>query len=220
MGLGIGKIEPAKNTSALIADALRTAILQGKLTSGQALRQDEIAAEFSVSKIPVREALVQLQAEGLVNLIPSRGAIVSRLSFSEIDEIYVMRIALEPIALRRAVPHLTASDFLQINAVLDQIDATEDLTRWAELNWAFHAALYRPAQMPRLLQTLQQLHNNVIYLFVRRLTPEYLVQSQRQHRELVALCEAGDIDEACACLEHHLGDPVRKFEDLLASVEE
>src|SRR5690606_18587548 len=90
MGLGLSKIAPAKNTPAMIADVLRSAILTGKLQSGQYLKQDEIAAELKVSKIPVREALVQLQGEGLVTMLPSRSARVSHLSLAEVDEIYTM----------------------------------------------------------------------------------------------------------------------------------
>ncbi|MEZ4730734.1 MAG: GntR family transcriptional regulator [Caldilineaceae bacterium] len=82
-----------------IAAALRTDILQGSYKSNAPLRQDEIAARFGVSKIPVREALQQLKAEGLVTFFPNRGAVVSTLSSAEVDEIYAMRIALRNIGL-------------------------------------------------------------------------------------------------------------------------
>ena len=77
-------------TNQSIANALRVEILRGKLQGGQPLKQDEIAAQFGVSKIPVREALVQLKAEGLVNFYPNRGAFVSELSAAEADEIYAV----------------------------------------------------------------------------------------------------------------------------------
>jgi DNA-binding GntR family transcriptional regulator len=216
MGLGIGAIQQAKNTAALIADALRSAILQGKLRSGQALRQDEIAAEFNVSKIPVREALVQLQAEGLVDLIPGRGALVSHLSIDEIAEIYTIRRALEPLALERAIPNATRADFLKAEHILDEIDHVEDLMLWAELNWEFHAALYRPADMPLLEQTVQTLHNNAVrYLILNYLDRAYLEVSQNQHRELLALCRQQEIALACEKLRLHLLDPmeeIRRYE--------
>lgn len=209
MSLNIGAIQQTKNTANLIADALRSAIVQGKLHSGQTLRQDEIASEFHVSKIPVREALVQLQGEGLVDLIPNRGAVVSHLTLEEIAEIYTIRIALEPIALERAIPNASESDYLQAERILDQIDHVEDLTLWAELNWEFHEALYRPANLPTLVQTAQTFHNNVArYLILNYLDREYLNKSQRQHREILALCRAGDARMACEKLCAHLGDPV------------
>jgi DNA-binding GntR family transcriptional regulator len=115
-----------KTTTEIIANALRDDILQGKLTSNQPLRQDDIASQFGVSKIPVREALVQLKAEGLVTLVPNRGASVADLSGEEADEIYLMRIALEKIALQRAIPRLTVSHMKQAEETLKTIDAEKD----------------------------------------------------------------------------------------------
>jgi DNA-binding GntR family transcriptional regulator len=99
---------PATATSEWIAAALRQAILRGEFKAGQPLLQDEVAARFGVSKIPAREALLQLKAEGLVSFYPNRGATVSELSAGEVNEIYIIRIALETLALRRALPRLAA----------------------------------------------------------------------------------------------------------------
>lgn len=206
----------SKNTAELIADALRSAILQGRLRGGQSLKQDEIANEFSVSKIPVREALVKLEAEGLVRMMANRGAMVSSLTLDEVSEIYTIRSALEPIALRRAIPAMKPADYLQFENILSRIDYTEDMTQWAELNWEFHAALYHTAQMPRLLMTVKTLYNNVArYLLHHYLDQDYLAESQDQHREIVAACRDGQTDHAVALLLHHLGDPVQVFAGLL-----
>ena len=207
MGLNLDNLQPTKNTSNRVADAVRAAILQGKIKVGDALRQDVIASELEVSKIPVREALVQLQAEGLVNLIPSRGAIVRGLSAHEIAEIYEMRLALEPLALRKAVSSLRDADFVDIDYVLGRIDHASDWTRWAELNWEFHEALYRSSGMDLLVQTAKFLHNNVTrFIGPTLLTQEYLKNSQQQHRKIVEHCRKGDVDAACVELIHHLGD--------------
>jgi len=215
MSLGIGTIQSPKNTSNMIADALRSAIMQGKLEIGQSLRQDEIATEFNVSKIPVREALVQLQGEGLVKLMPGRGAMVSELTFAEVDEIYTMRRALEAIALQKALPLLTTADFSEAEVILERIDSTADRSQWAELNWEFHEILYRPANMPRLIHTTRTLHNNVArYLLLRHLDDDYLAESQRQHRELIDACRAHDAEQAIKVLEHHLDDPARVFSEM------
>lgn len=214
--MDLGDIQLGKNTATLIADALRSAILQGKLQSGQSLRQDEIAAEFRVSKIPVREALVQLQAEGLVQLIPSRGAMVSELTSVDVGEIYAIRLALEPVALRKAIPRYISSDFLLMESILDRIDQEEDRTKWAELNWEFHETLYRPSGMPRLIQIVKHLHNNVArYLLRNYLDDESLSQSQHQHREIMALCRERNLDAATVLLIRHLSDPVEIVTSLL-----
>ena len=188
-----------------IADSLRADILRGKLESGQALKQDEIAAQFGVSKIPVREALVQLQAERLVNFYPNRGAFVSELSAAEADEIYVMRIALEKEILARAIPHLTVSHFKQAGEILSAIDHEDNIAKWGELNWEFHATLYSPAGLPRVMETLRTLHTNIArYLVLYLAGMDYQKKSQREHRALLQACRAGEVEKAIDILDGHL----------------
>lgn len=192
-------------TNQSIADALRVEILRGKLQGGQPLRQDEIAAQFGVSKIPVREALVQLKAEGLVNFYPNRGAFVSELSAAEADEIYVMRIAVETAVLARAIPHLTVSHFKQAGEILDAIDHEDNIANWGELNWEFHATLYSPAGLPRVMETLRTLHTSIArYLVLYLAGMEYQKKSQREHRALLQACRAGEAENAEDILEAHL----------------
>jgi DNA-binding GntR family transcriptional regulator len=155
------------NTPELIAVSLRTAILQGRLKSNQPLRQDQIAELFGVSKIPVREAMVQLRAEGLIEFAPNRGFVVSELSPAEVEEIYVMRLALETKALERAIPKLRSADLIRAASVLEISETEEDRSQWGELNWEFHSTLYQAAEWPRLLNTIRVLHNNVArYLLI------------------------------------------------------
>ena len=188
-----------------IADALRADILRGKLQGGQPLKQDEIAAQFGVSKIPVREALVQLKAEGLVNFYPNRGAFVSELSAAEADEVYVMRIALEKEILARAIPDLTVAHFKRAGEILAAIDREENIAKWGELNWEFHATLYSPAELPRVMETIRTLHTNIArYLVLYLAGMDYQKKSQREHRALLQACRAGDVEKAQAILEEHL----------------
>ena len=192
-------------TNQSIADALRVEILRGKLQGGQPLKQDEIAAQFGVSKIPVREALVQLQAERLVNFYPNRGAFVSELSAAEADEIYVMRIALEKEILARAIPHLTVSHFKQAGEILSAIDHEDNIAKWGELNWEFHATLYSPAGLPRVMETLRTLHTNIArYLVLYLAGMDYQKKSQREHRALLQACRAGEVEKAEDILDSHL----------------
>jgi DNA-binding GntR family transcriptional regulator len=196
---------PPKVTSGQMADALRTDILRGKLKSGQALRQDKIAARFGMSKIPVREALVQLKAEGLVVFFQNRGTFVSELSAAEAAEIYVMRIALEKAALERAIPHLTVAQMGEAAGILTDIDREKDIARWAELNWHFHAALYAPASLPRLMGTIRNLHANIArYLLLYLAGMDYQKVSQAEHRELLEACRHGNVEQALTILDEHL----------------
>ena len=195
----------SSGTTELIAASLRAAILRGELKSKQPLRQDEIAVSFGVSKIPVREALFQLKAEGLVTFSPNRGATVSELSPTEVDEIYTMRIALETVALRRAIPHLTIANLAQAEEILTIIDQEQNLARWGELNWEFHTTLYDPANLPRLLEWVKILHLNVArYLVIYLAGLDYRGSSQREHREILEACRRGQIEVATTALEHHL----------------
>ena len=188
-----------------IADALRNDILRGKLQGGQPLKQDEIAAQFGVSKIPVREALIQLKAEGLLNFYPNRGAFVSELSAAEADEIYIMRIALETAVLARAIPHLTVAQLQQAEETLNAIDHEENIAKWGELNWEFHATLYAPASLPRLMDTIKVLHTNIArYLVLYLAGMAYQKKSQKEHRAILAACRHGDIEKAVTVLEGHL----------------
>ena len=192
-------------TNQSIADALRVEILRGKLQGGQPLKQDEIAGQFGVSKIPVREALVQLKAEGLVNFYPNRGAFVSELSAAEADEIYVMRIALEKAVLARAIPHLTVSHFKQAAEILAAIDHEENIAKWGELNWEFHSTLYSTAELPRVMETLRTLHTNIArYLVLYLAGMDYQKKSQREHRALLQACRAGEVEKAEYILDEHL----------------
>lgn len=196
---------PPVVTSQSIADALRVEILRGQLQGGQPLKQDVIAAQFGVSKIPVREALVQLKAEGLVNFYPNRGAFVSELSAAEADEIYVMRIALEKEVLVRAIPHLTVSHFKRAVEILSAIDREENIAKWGELNWEFHSTLYLPANLPRVMETIQTLHTNIArYLVLYLAGMDYQKKSQREHRALLQACRAGEVEKAEDILDEHL----------------
>jgi len=188
-----------------IADSLRADILRGKLKSGQALKQDEIAAQFGISKIPVREALIQLKAEGLVNFYPNRGAFVSEISAAEADEIYVMRIALETAVLARAIPHLTVAHLKHAKEILDAIDQEENIAKWGELNWEFHATLYSPAALPRVMDTIRTLHSNIArYLVLYLAGMAYQKKSQKEHRAILEACRHGDTEKAVAVLVDHL----------------
>ncbi|HEY0602282.1 MAG TPA: GntR family transcriptional regulator [Herpetosiphonaceae bacterium] len=194
-----------RSTPEVVAHVLRQAIMAGVFQDGQALRQDELAAELGLSKIPVREALRRLEAEGLVVFYPNRGAVVAALSAAEAEEIAEMRVALETLALRLALPRLTPRVLTQARAILDELDHEAEVTRWSTLNWEFHAALYAPAQRPRLLATITTLHSSVDrYMRVILVTMQHQAQSQQEHRALLSACEQHDETTACAILKGHI----------------
>src|SRR6478609_3394059 len=124
--------------ASMTVEALRERILRGDYIEGEPLRQDALADELGVSRIPIREALRQLETEGLVTFNPHRGAIVSSLSLAEIEEVFELRATIEPDLLRRAMPHLTTYQLDQADEVLDRYAValrTGDVSQWGELNW-------------------------------------------------------------------------------------
>ncbi len=195
-----------KRSSGMVAQALREAILRGELQGGQQLPQDKIATEYNVSKIPLREALVQLEGDGLVTFIPNRGAFVSELTAAEVREISLIRVALETMALRQAIPLMNSADFQQAQAIMKKTENVTDPFLWSELNWQFHDALYCPANLPRLRRQLRTLYNNVSRYFVIYKSADYSGKPQREHQEILTACERGRINLASALLEEHLND--------------
>jgi DNA-binding GntR family transcriptional regulator len=188
-----------------IAAALREAIRGGWFKDGQRLRQDELAADLGVSKIPIREALRRLEAEGLVTLLPNRGAVVTPVSPEEAQEIVELRLALESLALRLAMPKADAGLVRRAGAVLDDLDGETDVSRWSGLNWEFHALLYQPAGRPRLLELIRQLHVQVDrYMRIILSTLHHQDRSQEEHRALLSAYQQGDAARAVDILTEHI----------------
>ena len=206
------KLKQTATAPEIIAQTLRNAIIRGDYQPGAPLRQDLIAAELGISKIPLREALVQLRAEGLVDFLPNRGAVVSGLSPEEADEIFTMRSALEVKALERAAPNLRPADFIRAQGTLDIIETEDDRARWSELNWEFHRIIYQAAGMPRLLSAIEALHNNVaryLVLYLDRLSAHDV--SQQEHRAILGACREKDIATAAEELTVHLDRACRRL---------
>lgn len=188
-----------------VADILREAIAEGSLKAGAVLRQDDLARQFQFSRMPVRDALRQLEAEGLVSIHPTRGAFVAGMDRAEIAEIYAVRELLEGEALRLALPALKEEDLASAGAVLDQIDAEADVGRWGLLNRAFHLALYRPCGNGRLLALIEAQHNAADrYVRILLSNLNYRMRSQAEHRRILAACRRRDREQALKLLKQHL----------------
>ena len=147
----------AANATDHVLDAVRTAILTGDLAAGETLRQEELAERLGVSRMPVREAIKRLHAEGLVEVLPSRRVRVAALSRDEIEDIYDMRAALEPLAVRLAVPRLTRAQLRDAAHALEAAADEEDAETFGVRNAAFHLSLMSACERPRLLAEIASL---------------------------------------------------------------
>ncbi|OIR02402.1 Glc operon transcriptional activator [mine drainage metagenome] len=172
-----------------IADALRGAIVDGLIPVGEPLKQDEIAARFQVSKIPVREALKRLEAEGLVTFIQNRGAVVAIMSTEEIGEYLDIRAVLEGKAAELSAPNITPGTLELAADYLDKFRQETSPREWANLNWYFHATLYRDANRPILMTELRTLYNK-LERYIRTLLALNHAETPKTHCEHAAILDA------------------------------
>lgn len=199
-----------------IAALLREAIAAGTLAAGTVLRQDELALRFGVSRMPVRDALRLLEAEGIVSIHPTRGAFVAPMDAAEIAEIYAVRALLEREALRLALPSVTDAQLDRASAFLDRLDAEPDVARWGALNRDFHLALYEPCGNARLLDLIEAQHRaSDRYVRVLLASLDYRSRSQHEHRKLLAACRKRSEEKGLSWLARHLGEGSGK---LIASI--
>jgi DNA-binding GntR family transcriptional regulator len=199
------KSHGALTTADSVAAALRAALHQGRWSPGAALRQEELAAEFGVSRIPVREALNKLQAEGLVVVEPNRGAFVASLSPAEVHEVFDLRVLLECDVLRHAIPQHTARTLRQLTALQAELDAEDDPNLWLATDAAFHEVLYAPSGRTKTLEMIAVLRASVTRLYRAHLSPNTRRKGWRdEHHALLKAVAAGNAERAVAALTRHL----------------
>lgn len=208
MILGANQDQPAGLTSPAkaIFDALRDEIVSGLLAPDAPLGQEHLASRFGVSRMPVREAIWQLEALGFVTIEPNRRARVASTSRADFIEIFDMRLVAECLAIRRAIPELSNARVDRAEAIQKQIEGASG-ERFGALNGAFHMMLYRAAPQPRLLAHVAMLSNAADrYRSMTRAAPSFREKSDREHYELLAACRSRDTEAAVDCVTRHIGD--------------
>jgi DNA-binding GntR family transcriptional regulator len=200
-------LQNQKSASVVVADTLRLAIVRGYFEAGQPMPQEELAKYFGVSRAPVRDALRQLESEGLIVMHPHRGAEVATLTAEGLEEVFYIREALEAQALRLGIPKMTATDFARADSVLKQIDDDADPAHMAELNWAFHESIYQAAGLSRLLNMIRNLfHNALPHHDWGVVAVDLKKVSQLGHRAILQACREHNVEAAVAALSAHLWD--------------
>lgn len=198
---------PDASLQTKVAEALARAIVSGRLRNGQRLNEVQLARQFQVSRAPVREALRQLAAEGLVEIVPRRGAFVARLERQDLWEIYTLRQALESLAVEILVSRRGGVDLSPLRAILDAMDAAvqrRQLARLVELDMTFHEELCRLSGHGRLHDAWRRMGVQLRSFFaaVRPLYEDWQMVSR--HRELLEAVEAGELERALAVLREHI----------------
>ncbi len=209
----------ARSVTAQLTARIRAKILSGAYPPGSALRQDSIAAEYGTSKIPVREALVQLRSEGLVEVFVHRGFQVRALSWHEAREVFRLRLAIEPAAVALGARAASDADRERARGALAALDdalASGDLRAAGDRNCEFHLALTVPRLQPLAAEVLYRLHT-LAQRYVR-FHLGAMGRVRRAKREHAALCEAwaaGQARQAQRLARDHIEETRAELEQAL-----
>lgn len=208
-----------KTRTQLVVETIREKILSGEIKAGQPLRQAALATELNVSRIPVREALLQLEAEGLVAFEPHKGATATELNVSQVDELFELRAMLEADLLASSIPNLSEDSLEEATQLLHQLDralGTENAAnKWSELNASYHNCLYSGSKKPQTQDLVNTLNKNAArYIRMHLLWAGGISKAKSEHDEILALCKSKDIEGATAVLKQHIlgtRDEIKSF---------
>jgi DNA-binding GntR family transcriptional regulator len=207
----------ATTTSSAVTSLLRQALDQGRWGAGHPLRQEEIAVELGVSRVPVREALFQLQAEGLLEMIPNKGMYVRTLSEAELRELFHLRRLLEGDVLQQAVPLHTSASINRVETIQAALDKAHAVADWMAGDREFHEALYAPAQRTESMAMVRRLRFRVDRFYFARMKPGTRAQGWHdEHHALVRAIKRRDARAALRVLHMHLEDTERSAVAALA----
>ncbi|WOT03909.1 GntR family transcriptional regulator [Shewanella youngdeokensis] len=198
-----------KTRTQVVVEVLREKILSGEIAAGMPLRQSPLAEEMNVSRIPVREALLQLEAEGLVKFEAHKGASATTLSTTQVTELFDLRALIESDLLAKAIPNMTAVDISEAENTLDRLDVIlQDKSKiedWSGLNSQFHTRLYQAANRPHTIEVINSLHTNCDrYVRLQLILTSGIPKAQQDHRQLLKYCKRGDVGKATALLKNHI----------------
>lgn len=195
-----------RTTSDTVADELRAAIVRGDFEDGMELNQVDLAREFGVSRVPIREALRQLKAEGLISSEPHMRAAVVGHTLERVVEILELRVLLECYLLRRSASRITLADLAELRVMCDKMSRVRAHDDWLELNTAFHDRLYSRADAPVASDLAHQLSLRVqrYVRMVRTNSRKRDAEANKEHATILDAIERGDVSAACGELERHI----------------
>ena len=192
----------------VVFQTLRQAILKGELQPGERLMEIKLADRLGVSRTPIREAIRKLELEGLVVMVPRKGAAVANITEKDTKDVLEVRRTLEMFAVEVACERITAEQLEQLKKAAKAFEASKgsmDVIRIAETDMQFHEVIYEATQNERLVQMLNNLRENMYRYRIEYLKdPNYYDSLMREHREILEAIVAGDKHRARACMESHI----------------
>ena len=209
----------------LVADRLRNSILNGRYQPGEWLRQEKLAQELSVSQMPVREALKELAAEGLIEHVPYRGVRVVDISPTDVEDIYTMRAHLESRAAGFAAKNITPEELAELKSIQAEIvaySAPEHVLKYRELNRRFHELIFTASRRPYLIRTLKMLWaafptmlmGNYARTVSQPLTGRDDTDLQ-EHAGIIEALEKGDANTVQRLMKEHIESVLRELIDTI-----
>lgn len=184
-------------------------IRDNKLPIGTTLKQTELSTRYDVSRIPIRDVLTRLKNEGWLAECGKRGVMIPALSATQAEDLYLMRMYLEPLILGHGIPKITHQVIGKAQDILEQIDqaANNNIHQQGELNWQFHACLYQAAERPTLFNTIASLHQQCgRYIGYHSLELAYLKTSQQEHYQLLSAIKNKQTTKAKQILKAHIAE--------------
>lgn len=208
---------PASTLPRMLYEQLRGGILLGTLQAGQVLRQEELAKRFNVSRVPLREALSQLEADGLIESRPRRGYAVTVLDPSDIVEVFDLRMVIEEHAGRIAAMTRTDADIAAAEHLIAQMDrldpeAADYRSQWTLLNYEFHLRIIESTRRKRLCRIAGTLRSTVEpYVSMEIDLTGDAESAAREHREMLEALRAGDADGLAELSRQHVESTSRRL---------
>lgn len=211
-----------KTKNLLVYEKLRRGIIKGTLRPGQKLVMANLAKKFSTSETPVREAIRRLESDGYVIFTPHSGAIVTEINKQELSEIYLIRISLEALATRLAVPFISKDDKAWLKKKNNEMKLAVKKGRHenlARLNKAFHLRIYKAAPYPRLYKMIAELWDAFerwpsIFSYV----PERGKTAIQEHEQILGALEKGDVDLADRLMTEQKTNTLRALQNYMVQL--
>jgi DNA-binding GntR family transcriptional regulator len=195
-----------RTAQAMVAGRLRVEILSGLVPAGTRLLQAKIAARMRTSTTPVREAMAELSAEGLVDLDPHRGVIVHEPTAGELEEVYELRSLLDPVLMAKTLANITDSEIERAAVFCSRMEEEPEPGGWVVLNSRFHAHMDNAARSPLLASTVRSSRNrSSIYIAASLLeSPGRMTRANEEHRAMVEACRDRDLEAALEPTRSHI----------------
>lgn len=225
--LPTGQLLVPETLETKVTNLLREAVISGRLQPKTTLRIHQIAKELGVSATPVNNALKRLEVEGYVAIAPRKGFYIVPLSYEQLEELVVQRVAIEGFAVERAIPHMTSRDIKMLEDLVARMDTAlqdehADSVRMFALDQEFHLSMYRPAGRPTLIDTISALRDRCrAYMHMASTVGvQHMEQSQVTHRQLVKACKDHDVEGAKSLIAHDIRRMLGSLASLLHTSDE